>query len=95
MACSQASRLVRAFHRRQTESLLRRLSIRYPEGMEDEDMIATIARDVLAGLEYLHENDSMHRQAHLLSCLKEPTQNVPQSGCPQALLPCMSPHEVS
>ena len=29
--------------------------------MGDEDMIATIARDVLTGLEYLHDNDSMHR----------------------------------
>ena len=29
--------------------------------MEDEDMIATIARDVLTGLEYLHDNDAMHR----------------------------------
>ena len=33
---------------------------RYPEGME-EDMIATIACDVLNGLEYLHKNDTMHR----------------------------------
>lgn len=33
---------------------------RFPEGME-EDMVATIARDVLHGLQYLHEHDSMHR----------------------------------
>lgn len=33
---------------------------RFPDGME-EDMIATIARDVLQGLQYLHAHDSMHR----------------------------------
>ena len=33
---------------------------RFPDGME-EDLIATIAKDVLQGLEYMHDDGSMHR----------------------------------
>ncbi|BDA47110.1 probable serine/threonine-protein kinase OSR1 at N-terminal half [Coccomyxa sp. Obi] len=41
-------------------SLANLISSKFPDGME-EDMIATIARDVLQGLQYLHAHDSMHR----------------------------------
>lgn len=36
------------------------LCCRFPDGME-EDLIATIAKDVLQGLEYMHDDGSMHR----------------------------------
>ena len=34
--------------------------MQYPKGME-EDMILTIAKDVLHGLQYLHSHDFAHR----------------------------------
>ena len=36
------------------------MDCRFPDGME-EDLIATIAKDVLQGLEYMHDDGSMHR----------------------------------
>ena len=41
---------------------------RFSEGME-EDLIATIAKDVLQGLEYMHDDGSMHRYCLGLSKL--------------------------
>ena len=38
----------------------RRCDVQYPTGME-EDMILTIAKDVLHGLQYLHSHDFAHR----------------------------------
>ena len=35
-------------------------------------MIATIASDVLNGLEYLHKHDTMHRYSRLLPWTLEP-----------------------
>ena len=37
------------------------IGCRFPEGMEEE-LIATIAKDVLQGLEYMHDDGSMHRR---------------------------------
>lgn len=36
------------------------LQRRFPHGM-DEATLATVARDVLKGLDYLHKHDCMHR----------------------------------
>ena len=40
---------------------------RFQEGM-DEDLIATIAKEILEGLEYMHEDGSMHRCAISIMC---------------------------
>lgn len=34
----------------------------------DEDLIATIAKEILEGLEYMHEDGSMHRCAMSIMC---------------------------
>ncbi|EIE21776.1 kinase-like protein, partial [Coccomyxa subellipsoidea C-169] len=49
-------------------SLANVIGSKFPEGME-EDMIATIARDVLHGLQYLHDHDSMHRDLKVANML--------------------------
>jgi serine/threonine-protein kinase OSR1/STK39 len=36
------------------------LQKKFPHGM-DEPVLATVARDVLHGLDYLHKHDCMHR----------------------------------
>ena len=40
---------------------------RFQEGM-DEELIATIAKGILEGLEYMHEDGSMHRCAISIMC---------------------------
>ena len=37
------------------------LQSNFPSGIKDEKIIATIMKNVIQGLHYLHENDEMHR----------------------------------
>ena len=61
------------------------IGCRFPEGME-EDLIATIAKDVLQGLEYMHDDGSMHRRVSnfIIAC----TCLFPCSWDPAGLADC-------
>ena len=37
------------------------LKFRYPQGFEDEVLVATVLREVLKGLSYFHEHNELHR----------------------------------
>lgn len=39
---------------------MRGVACRFPDGMPEE-LIATIANEILQGLEYMHDDGSMHR----------------------------------
>ena len=52
------------------------MKFRYPKGLDDEDLIATILKQVLLGIEYFHKNGQIHRDIKASNILIDPEGKI-------------------
>lgn len=57
-------------------SLIDVIKAKYPEGVKDHAVLATIMREVLLGLDYFHKNGEIHRDIKCGNILLDEAGNV-------------------